>query len=89
MWMQKNVTKSEEKKLTNSIKLDLLCCTLIPLLFIKRYTRSIINRPGVAGAVLQTPSSLIHLFILIHNSPELLESLNLLGEGPPFLTYYL
>ena len=31
--MQKNVTKSEEKKLTNSIKLDLLSCCLIPLIF--------------------------------------------------------
>ena len=36
--------KSEEKKLTNSIELDLLSCPLIPLFFIKkkRYTRSII-----------------------------------------------
>ena len=39
--MQKNVTKSE-KKITNSIKLDLPSCPLIPLIFIKRYTKSII-----------------------------------------------
>ena len=31
-----------QKKLPNSIKLDLLSCTLIPLIVIKRYTRSII-----------------------------------------------
>ena len=41
--MQKNVTKSEEKKkLTNFIKLDPLSCPLIPVIVIKRHTRSII-----------------------------------------------
>ena len=43
---KKNVTKSENEKrkknLTNSIKLDLPSCPLIPLIFIKRYTRCII-----------------------------------------------
>ena len=39
---KKNVTKSKEKKLPNSIKLDPLSCPLIPVIFIKRYTRSII-----------------------------------------------
>ena len=38
----KNVTKSEEKKLPNSIKLDPLSCPLIPVIFMKRCTRSII-----------------------------------------------
>ena len=43
LWMQKNVTKFEKKKkLPNSIKLDPLSCPLIPVIFIKRYTRSII-----------------------------------------------
>ena len=30
-----------EKKLSNSIKLDLPSCPLLPLIFIQRYTRSI------------------------------------------------
>ena len=39
---KKHFTKSEgEKKLTNSIKLDLPKCPLLPLIFIQRYTRSI------------------------------------------------
>ena len=32
----------KKKKIANSIKLDLPSCPLIPLIFIKRYTRSII-----------------------------------------------
>ena len=40
--MQKNVTKSEKKKkLTNSIKLDPLSCSLIPVIYINRYTISL------------------------------------------------
>ena len=40
---QKNVTKSERKKLLNSIKLDPLSCPLIPVIFIKRYTKKLSN----------------------------------------------
>ena len=40
---KKNGTKSGEKKLTNSIKIDLNSCPLLPSIFIKRYTRSILG----------------------------------------------
>ena len=40
--MPKNYTKSEEEKITNSRTLDLPSCPLIPTIFIKSYTRSII-----------------------------------------------
>ena len=39
---KKMLQKAKKKKLTNSIKVDLYSCPLIPLIFIKRYTRSII-----------------------------------------------
>ena len=43
---KKNVTKTK-KKIHNSIKLDPLSCPLIPIIFIKRYTRSIIFKTFV------------------------------------------
>ena len=39
---KKNVTKSIKKTLPNFVKLDPMSCHLIPVIFIKRYTRSII-----------------------------------------------
>ena len=38
--------------------------TCIPYFVIKKSTPALINRPGVAGAVLQTASSLINFFCL-------------------------
>ena len=37
----KNLKKRKEKNLSNSVKLDLPSCPFIPLIFIKRYARSI------------------------------------------------
>ena len=43
LWMQKKALQNPKKKqLPNSRKIDPLSCPLIPVFFIKRYTRSII-----------------------------------------------